>query len=106
MKLFFTDQELLYNNQSGEAERVTIEMYEIYNELVRDLLKSPGLHTEYLDVEYSPEKGTHVKVIYIFDFAQFYLSLKKSVTERSHSFLLSTIILIGNFFIKTPEIVK
>ena len=42
--------------------RISLEMYEFYNELVRDLLSPPGVSTEYLKLDESAGRGVHVKV--------------------------------------------
>ena len=41
---------------------VTMEMVEIYNELIKDLLQVPGSKTSYLEVGEHAEKGTYIKV--------------------------------------------
>jgi len=39
-----------------------MQIYEIYNELIKDLMVVPGVYTENLDVQENPEKGSFVKV--------------------------------------------
>ena len=41
---------------------VTMEMCEVYNELIKDLLQVPGSQTSYLELGEHAEKGTFIKV--------------------------------------------
>lgn len=41
---------------------VSLEMYEIYNELTKDLLQVPSGNSAYLELGTNAEKGTYVKV--------------------------------------------
>lgn len=47
---------------SRKNARVTMQMYEIYNELVKDLMLPPGGTGSYLDLEENAERGVYVKV--------------------------------------------
>lgn len=41
---------------------VSLSMYEVYNELVKDLLQVPSSRSTYLELGVTAEKGTYVKV--------------------------------------------
>lgn len=41
---------------------VTLEMYEVYNELIKDLLQVPSSRNSFLELGDNAEKGTFVKV--------------------------------------------
>ena len=61
---------------------VTLQMYEVYNELVKDLLQVPGSHGAYLELAESAEKGIYPKV-------RCYGKTKKSFLTLETFFLLS-----------------
>ena len=52
----------MYDSRVNPRHRVQMQMYEIYNELVRDLMQVPGVHPEYLDVDETADKGAHIRV--------------------------------------------
>jgi hypothetical protein len=41
---------------------VSLEMFEVYNELIKDLQQVPGHNSAYLELGDTAEKGTYVKV--------------------------------------------
>ena len=41
---------------------ISLEMFEVYNELIKDLLQVPGGQSVYLDIGDTAEKGSFVKV--------------------------------------------
>lgn len=41
---------------------VSLEMYEVYNELIKDLQQVPGSKSAYLELGETAEKGTYVRV--------------------------------------------
>lgn len=46
---------------------VNLQMYEVYNETVKDLLQIPGMGPAYLDLEENSSDGVYVKVCHLFD---------------------------------------
>ncbi|KAK2159852.1 hypothetical protein LSH36_145g07016 [Paralvinella palmiformis] len=54
------DGDSYYDNHL-HTDHVSMQIYEIYNELIKDLMVVPGVYTENLDVQENPEKGSFVK---------------------------------------------
>ena len=67
---------------------VTLQMYEVYNELVKDLLQVPGSHGAYLELAESAEKGIYPKVrcygktIFVLTLETFCLPLLEKSAQR------------------------
>ena len=57
-----TDERYMYDNRLGRDQQVKLEVYEVYNELIRDLQQVPGVQRAYLETEETAETGPHVKV--------------------------------------------
>ena len=57
------DSTYMYDSRVSETNRVYMEMYEVYNELIKDLGAVPGVQSEFLDIEETPERGARVKVL-------------------------------------------
>lgn len=51
---------------------VTMQMFEIYNEVIKDLLQRPGGATGFLEVSENAPRGVHVRV-----------SLKSSLAKKT-----------------------
>ena len=62
---FPIDEHYMYDQRLGREQHVLLEVFEIYNELIRDLQQAPGVQDSYLDTEDKPDIGTHVKVSWI-----------------------------------------
>lgn len=60
---FHVDERLQFNPAQGTLPEVTLQMYEIYNELVIDLQQIPGLSNKYCSIEETARDGTVIKVI-------------------------------------------
>ena len=48
-----------------QSTMVSLEMYEVYNELIKDLLQVPGGNSNLLELGDTADKDTYVKVGYV-----------------------------------------
>lgn len=58
----FLDQYMMDTRVRRQNPTVTLQMYEVYNELVKDLLQVPGGGASYCDLAESANRGVYVKV--------------------------------------------
>ncbi|KAL5021078.1 hypothetical protein ScPMuIL_000233 [Solemya velum] len=57
-----TEDKYMFDTQvQRQKPLVTLQMYEIYNELIKDLLQQPGVGGAFLDLSESQEKGVFIK---------------------------------------------
>ena len=61
-KMHVLDDNYIYDSHANPQRAVTLQVYEIYNELIKDLLKVPDINKEYLSTDDLPNVGPHVKV--------------------------------------------
>ncbi len=92
---FYLDGRYMQDEPLRQSQSVHMEIYEIYNELIRDLSIVPGVQPEYLQVTETPERGAHVKASTVF----FLISIPSYILDISHRTGWAYFILVGISFL-------
>ena len=58
----FLDEHYMYDYQVSTKQKITLQMYELYNEKLTDLLRVPIGNVKTLKTGYAPDTGSYVKV--------------------------------------------